>query len=99
MATINQYRPETVIHPTEFLIEFLEEKQMDAKEFAVKTGRPEKSISAVLDGKSSITREISLLLEQVLKVPAHFWIKAQKNYDEYKAKKDPQKNIEPTDRV
>lgn len=94
MATINQYYPETVTHPSEFLNEILEEKQMGAKEFAVKTGKPEKTISAVLKGKSSITPEMAILFEQVLKVPAHFWIEAQKNYDEYKARVTYQQNIE-----
>ena len=94
MATINQYYPESVTHPSEFLIEILEEQQMGAKEFAVKTGKPEKTISAVLKGRSSITPEMAILFEQVLKVPAHFWIESQKNYDEYKARLDYQENIE-----
>ncbi len=94
MATINQYYPESVTHPSEFLIEILEEQQMGAKEFAVKTGKPEKTISAVLKGRSAITPEMAILFEQVLKVPAHFWIESQKNYDEYKARLDYQENIE-----
>lgn len=94
MATINQYYPESVTHPSEFLIEILEEQQMGAKEFAVKTGKPEKTISAVLKGRSSITPEMAILFEQVLKVPAHFWIESQKNYDEYRARLDYQENIE-----
>jgi HTH-type transcriptional regulator/antitoxin HigA len=94
MATINQYYPETVTHPSEFLIEILEEQQMGAKEFAVKTGKPEKTISAVLKGNSSITKEMAILFEQVLKVPAHFWTEAQNNFDEYKARIEFQKNIE-----
>ena len=94
MATINQYYPETVTHPSEFLIEILEENQMSAKEFAVKTVKPEKTISAVLKGKSSITPKMAILFEQVLKVPAHFWIEAQKSYDEYKARAEYQNDIE-----
>jgi len=94
MSNINEYYPETVTHPSEFLIEILEEKNMGAKEFAVKTGKPEKTISAVLKGKSSITPEMAIIFEQVLKIPAHFWIEAQRNYDEYKARVDFQNNIE-----
>ncbi|APY10273.1 XRE family transcriptional regulator [Seonamhaeicola sp. S2-3] len=94
MASVNEYYPESVTHPSEFLKEILEEKQMGAKEFAVKTGKPEKTISAVLKGKSAITSEMAILFEQVLKVPAHFWMEAQKNYDEYKARIEFQKNID-----
>ena len=42
MAIINKYYPESVTHPKEILIESLEEKKIGAKEFAVKTGKPEK---------------------------------------------------------
>ncbi|WP_282112343.1 ImmA/IrrE family metallo-endopeptidase [Maribacter stanieri] len=94
MANINEYYPETVTHPSEFLKEILQEKKMGSKEFAVKTGKPEKTISAVLKGKSSITTEMAILFEQVLKIPAHFWIESQKNYDEYKARVDFQNNID-----
>lgn len=94
MATINQYYPETVTHPSEFLKEILEEKEINSKEFAIKTGKPEKTISAVLKGKSAITTEMAIFFEQVLKVPAHFWIEAQRNYDEYKGRIEYQKIIE-----
>lgn len=93
MKTINTYYPESVFHPCEFLTEILEERQMSSKEFAVKTGKPEKTISAVLNGKSSVTTDMAILFEQVLKVPAHFWTEAQKRYDEYKARLNYQKEI------
>ncbi|UAB82415.1 ImmA/IrrE family metallo-endopeptidase [Marixanthomonas sp. SCSIO 43207] len=94
MATINDYYPESVTHPSEFLIESLEEKNIGAKEFAIKTGKPEKTITAVLKGESSITPDMAVLFEQVLKIPAHFWNEAQRNYDEYEARVNFQKNIE-----
>ena len=93
MTTFNQYYPESVTHPSEFLIEALEEKNMNAKEFAVKTGKPENTISAVLKAKSSITPIMAILFEQVLNIPAHFWMESQKNYDEYKARLDYQVSI------
>lgn len=86
MATINKYFPESVTHPREFLLEALEERKLGAKEFAIKTGKPEKTISAVLSGDSSITYDMAILFEQVLQIPAHFWIEAQRNFDEYQAR-------------
>jgi len=94
MAAINEYYPQSVTHPAVVLAEALEENNMGAKEFAVKTGKPEKTISAVLKGKSSITPDMAILFEQVLKIPAHFWIEAQRNYDEYLARLNFQKNID-----
>ncbi len=86
MATINQYYPESVTHPGEILLEALEERELGAKEFAVRTGKPEKTITAVLKGESAITPDMAVLFEQVLKIPAHFWMEAQSNFDEYQAR-------------
>lgn len=94
MAIINKYYPQSVTHPAVILAEALEENNMGAKEFAVKTGKPEKTISTVLKSKSSITPDMAMLFEQVLKIPAHFWIEAQRNYDEYLARLNFQKNID-----
>lgn len=94
MATINQYYPESVTHPSGFLIEALEERNIGAKEFSIKTGKPEKTISAILKAESSITPDMAVLFEQVLKIPANFWLEAQKNFDEYIARLNFQKNIE-----
>lgn len=94
MATINRYYPESVTHPKEILIESLEENSMGAKEFAVKTAKPEKTITAVLKGESAITPDMAVRFEQVLKIPVHFWLEAQKNYDEYKARISYQTNID-----
>lgn len=94
MTTINKYYPESVTHPKEILLESLKENALGAKEFAVKTGKPEKTISAVLKGKSSITPDMAVLFEQVLKIPVHFWLEAQKNYDEFKARLSYQAQIE-----
>ncbi|AXG75222.1 ImmA/IrrE family metallo-endopeptidase [Flavobacterium arcticum] len=86
MATINQYYPESVTHPGDILLEALEERELGAKEFAVRTGKPEKTITAVLKGESAITPDMAVLFEQVLKIPAHFWMNAQSNFDEYQAR-------------
>ncbi len=94
MATINQYYPESVTHPGEILLEALQERGLGAKEFAVKTTKPEKTITAVLKGKSSITPDMAVLFEQVLKIPAHFWLEAQRNFDEYQARVNYQYAIE-----
>ncbi|MBP6385703.1 MAG: ImmA/IrrE family metallo-endopeptidase [Pseudarcicella sp.] len=86
MATINEFYTDIAFHPKETLMEKLEELKMGPKEFAIRTGKPEKTIIAILKGDSSITPEMAVLFESVLKIPASFWIKRQFNYDEYKAR-------------
>jgi addiction module HigA family antidote len=90
----NAYNPQTVTSPKDLLLELLAEHGMSSKEFALRTGKPEKTISNVLNGKSSITPKMAVQFEQVLKVPAHFWLEAQCRYDECNARNAYQKVIE-----
>ena len=86
MAKENQYFPQIVFHPGETLSEKLEEMGMGPKEFAIRTGKPEKTITAILKGESSITADMAVQFENVTKIPAHFWLNNQRAYDEYKAR-------------
>ncbi|MFB6318511.1 ImmA/IrrE family metallo-endopeptidase [Saccharicrinis sp. FJH54] len=86
MATLNEYYPEEVLHPCETLNEKLEELGMSRKEFALRTGKPEKTVIAILKGESSITPEMAILFENITKIPAHFWINKQARYNEYRAR-------------
>lgn len=86
MAKQNEYFPQSVPHPGVTLAEKLEELGMGPKEFAVRTGKPEKTVTAILKGTSSITPDMAVLFENVLYIPAHFWLNKQQSYDEYLAR-------------
>lgn len=86
MTSINQFYTDIAFHPGETLDEKLMELNMGPKEFALRTGKPEKTIIAIIKGDSSITPEMAILFESVLKIPATFWIKRQLKYDEFKAR-------------
>lgn len=79
----NQFSPQIAFHPGETLAEKLEELNMGRNEFAIRTDKPEKTILAVIKGDSSITPDMAVRFEHVLKIPAHFWLKRQSEYDEY----------------
>lgn len=85
-TTFNEYKPETVSHPGSTLVEKLEEMGMGNKEFAIRVGKPEKTITAITKGASSITPDMAVLFEGVLKISAKFWLNRQMAYDEYKAR-------------
>lgn len=87
MTLINQYFPDIVFHPASTLNEKLEEMGMSKKEFALRTGKPEKTIFAILNEESSITPEMAILFENVTEIPAQFWINKQARYNEYIARK------------
>jgi addiction module HigA family antidote len=82
MIRANEYNPQSVLHPGIDLAEKLEELGMGVKEFAIRTDKPEKTIIAVMKGDSAITPDMAVQFEQVLKIPAHFWLNRQRQYDE-----------------
>ncbi len=94
MATQNQYFPQSVPHPGETLAEKLEEMKMGPKEFALRTGKPEKTIIAIVKGKSSITSDMAVQFEYVTKIPAKLWMNHQQGYDEYLSRKKRQKVVQ-----
>lgn len=87
MTPANQYIPDIVFHPATTLNEKLNEMGMSIKEFALRTGKPEKTIIAVLKEESSLTPEMAILFENVTQIPAKFWINKQARYNEYVARR------------
>lgn len=90
---INEYQPQSVSHPGRTLAEKLRELDMGSKEFSIRVDKPEKTITAVTKGNSSITPEMAVKFEDVLKIPAAFWLSRQRRYDEYLARLKRQKDI------
>src|SRR5690606_5926017 len=83
MIPQNEFILDIAFHPGETLAEKLEEINMGPKDFAIRTGKPEKTINAVLKGESAITPDMAILFEDVLQIHARFWLKQQYEYDEY----------------
>lgn len=75
-----------VYHPGEMLEEKLGEMGIGIKEFATRVNKPEKTIIAVIKGKSSITPDMAVSFEPVTKIPAGMWLCNQKRYDEMVAR-------------
>jgi len=73
--------PELLIHPGETVLELIEDRGMDQKELALRTGFSAKHISKVISGEYDITTRFAYSLETVFGVPASFWINLQANYD------------------
>lgn len=93
MTKQNEYLPESVSHPGITLAEKLEEIGMSQKEFAVRTGKPEQTIVKVINGDSAITPDMAVQFEDVLRIPASFWLNRQRTYDEAIARNKRQKAI------
>lgn len=89
----SQFIPSIVFHPAETLREKLVEMGMSIKEFALRTGKPEKTIIAVLNEESSLTPEMAVLFENVTKISAAFWINKQARFNEYLARRKQEESL------
>ncbi len=78
----NEYHPDYVSSPGETLLETLDTIGMSQVELAKRMGRPVKTINEIIQKKAAITAETALQLEQVLHIPASFWLKREQQYRE-----------------
>jgi HTH-type transcriptional regulator/antitoxin HigA len=78
----NQYHPDYVSPPGDTLLETLETIGMPRAEFAQRMDLPIKTINDIIQAKATITDEIALQLEQVLRIPASFWLNGERHYQE-----------------
>lgn len=81
-----RYTPPIVFHPGEYLRDWLEENGMTSKELCKRLGgKPEKTISAILNGKSAITPELAESLSLVTGIDSQMWNNLQASYNAYVA--------------
>jgi HTH-type transcriptional regulator / antitoxin HigA len=78
----NEYHPNYVSAPGETLLETLDTIGMSQVELAKRMGRPVKTVNEIIQKKAAITAETALQLEQVLHIPASFWLKREQQYRE-----------------
>lgn len=91
MSTPSSFTPDYAVPPGETLQETLEELGLSQKELALRMGRPEKTISGIISGKTQITPETALELEKVTSVPASLWNNLEAQYRETLARLKQQK--------
>lgn len=82
----NRYDPDYVSHPGATLRDLLDERDLSQAELAIRMGRPQKTISEIVNGKTAITPETALELEMVLGVPARFWNTREQHFREFIAR-------------
>lgn len=86
------YIPDIAFHPGETLKEILNERSITNKELALRTNKPEKTISKVINGTSALTPDMAVAFETVLDLPAQFWMNLQRDFDETSARLNHIKN-------
>lgn len=77
----------SVYHPGETLYEKMQEMGVEVEEFAMKVSIPEEVIVSVIKGQGFITPKMAETFEMITKIPAYMWLRHQKSYDDFIARK------------
>lgn len=92
--TTYPYQPDTVTPPGYTLKEILDTKGMTQAELAERMNRPTKTISEIANAKTQITSDTAVQLENVLGVPAEFWLNRESRFQEFRAKQKELQRLE-----
>ena len=82
MFTFEENKVDLVFPPGAFISEWLEERNMTAKDLARLCEKTEGEIQSLLDGER-LTPEMAITLEGVTKMPAHILIGIQTMFNKY----------------
>lgn len=75
-----EFQPDYTPMPGEILKEYLQSRGIKVTAFAQRCGRPQKTISEIIAGKSSISPETAIQFERVLGVKASMWLDIESRY-------------------
>ena len=81
-----EFQPDYALRPGVFLEEILVERGIKKVDFARRCGRPNKTISEIISGKTSITPETALQFERVLGPSADTWLNLESKHQLHEAR-------------
>ena len=70
-------------HPGSYIVDSLESLNMSAKEFSIRTGISERTLSDLLNEKGDITFDIASKLGAFFGTSSNFWVNLQNSYNTY----------------
>ena len=86
MVNQNQYIPDYVIHPGEYIEEILEVREMKKQDFAKRCGLSVKTVSQILNQKVLFSSDIAMHFERVLGISAELIMNMITNYQMYESR-------------
>jgi addiction module HigA family antidote len=86
-AKLVRLAPDTILHPGETVLEYLEFYGRTQRDLARRTGLTPKTISEICNKKAPISPQTALAFERVLQRPAHMWLNLQRQFDEAVARR------------
>lgn len=80
--------------PGDTIQETLDAIGMTQAELSARMGRPKEKINELIKGKAPLTMDTAIMLERVLGIPVHFWIKRESTYRETLARVEEKEALE-----
>jgi HTH-type transcriptional regulator/antitoxin HigA len=87
------WQPDWGVSPGESLQEILDDRGVSQADLARRMDRPLKTINEIVKGKAAITPDTAIQLERALAIPATYWNNLERNYREYVARANAQKEL------
>lgn len=84
--TTRPFTPDYSEPPGAYLEEVLDSRGIRKSEFAVRCGRPAKTISEIIAGKAAIMPDTALQFERVLDIPARLWLAMEASHQLHAAR-------------
>lgn len=84
--TTRPFTPDYSEAPGAYLEEVLDSRGIRKSEFAVRCGRPAKTISEIIAGKAAIMPDTALQFERVLDIPARLWLAMEASHQLHAAR-------------
>ncbi len=84
--TATEFTPDFAQPPGAYLDEVLEQRGIRKADFATRCGRPAKTISEIIAGKTAILPDTALQFERVLDIKASLWLAWEANYQLHAAR-------------
>ncbi|MBL7791266.1 MAG: ImmA/IrrE family metallo-endopeptidase [Saprospiraceae bacterium] len=80
--------------PGDTIRETIESLGMTQAELSARMGRPKEKINELINGKAPLTMDTAIMLERVLGIPVHFWIRRESIYRETLARIEEKEALE-----
>lgn len=73
--------PYKATHPGSLISEELKFRSITQVELAARMGVQKSLLNELIKGKRAVNAELALLLEQILEIPAEYWMRLQAQYE------------------
>jgi len=93
-AQRNEFQPDYLVQPCEVLCYELEQRGMNQRELARRTGLSPKHIVDLVKGKSRITPETAIKLERSIGMPVDYWLTLEAHYQEALARHQEEESLD-----